>query len=74
MDFFLADEDKLFATAYGPLSWNEGFIIRLFTWTMRSHDLLIRGMWKMTQKSCVLLQALDILYGAHKYKGKVYDL
>lgn len=41
---------------------------------MRSHDLLIRDMWKMTQKSCVLLQALDILYGAHKYKVKVYDL
>lgn len=34
MDFFLADEDKLFATAYDPLSWSEGFSLSFFTWSV----------------------------------------
>lgn len=46
VDFFLADENKLLATAYDHLSWSKGFSLSFLPglWTMRSHDLLMRGM------------------------------
>lgn len=77
VDFFLADENKLLATAYDHLSWSKGFSL-FFTWSVdneKSWSTYERYVKDDTEKLCIITDPEYSLWdGTHKYNGKLYDL